>query len=1284
MPPTLTDGEGQHKNSRKIKRLRDASCMRKRETKQDRWGRQRGGRKARWDKLDRQPSALKSRLRLVNSAAAGRGVDDQARLDAVEEAFAFVDAAGITAAVAAAAGTGLTSAGASGGGGDGSRGDARAEGDPHADIRNGGATGTTAGNIGEDGGVGVGVEVDAVAETGVRRPVYPGRLAPQERNGLPPPSPTPATANGGYGGMSGEPVTPAAAALSATAMPKTPSSVGTGIRSSSSSSSSSGISSGRTKASGGSAGRRSSLRSPGGLSRASSIGSGSGGLGRGSYRGSPPPLHRRLSSPSGTVSVKKTQKQRQAGAGAMRRGSGSGSGSAMKKKQASSRSESEKEAEEQEEVEAATPPPPPSLFESVFKDKLPSLTPRKAPPATPRLSRDSIVHAIFQSLFGKRKVRSGPRERYGGDWDDVDEDDEEDENQEEEVDESWIKNGINLTLFNSKAVDFACRSTAGADLLHQYVDGNAVFRLVTDLRFEDPRVPSPRLMIIKAVYENCAHLRLPTLRALAHASHDHLMRTRELEDWAARTGVDIGEAAAAAVADGISKSSGGEGGGGLGGRVRVTGRDQSQTLGELLLFVLETFPRFFLGMAPPDEAAGQQQVMEQGGFEAGFSVDGGGNGHGYGHGEGFAPKAEGGAGGSGFNNNQEGWNGGQALQQQVEADAMAGFALPNAADALDSSMDPPFDPSLEAAAAAANQCRSPTPTPYQPPPSPTLPTAAAEAVSSPNARNSASSESASPGGDTPENDPSVPRGQGVTGGGTSDDDGASIGANLDCSEGDTDNTGRLTGGEGAVVGSPGDGGPVGGRAIANSPASIGGDPAPASDGSVPAWNSLAMSSPSPAKKLEQQPGAGNKQEPPWSPAWATAGMRILEENPRGNSGGGEQGGRAVHGGVSSGGGVWDQGMASKDLVWGASGAETSADTEESDVDGDMPATPDAGASAARALRFTTQGEGDGVDTAAAPSAVFEGGAGARGFAGDLFGAGRDLSRESPSGAPTAAAAAIGPPLLLVGGESEARGFGLDEWPTAEESKSSTPERRSSAPGPAEASRDAPTSLIAAGVAASEGQDTVAQEQRPPLPATPTRTGYAASTGAPGVPMPEEIDLPSAALKEATRSLCNLYASHGAPAAGAEAAAAADAPERLQPLAVAGSALCNLWPPSSALLLRRLVGTWPTGSARREVAYLRLVAGVACASPPLGVVCPGSRVPLMLFRRLAKCITSANTKVAQEAVFLVQADVILMAYLAPDRRLMDLVTNALCANREHWSADVRNASDQTFDLMLDYL
>lgn len=81
------------------------------------------------------------------------------------------------------------------------------------------------------------------------------------------------------------------------------------------------------------------------------------------------------------------------------------------------------------------------------------------PPPLPhlnRLSKDSIVHAIFQSLFGKRKVRTGPRERFGGAWDD-EEDEDDAQAQEEEVDESWIKTGISLSLFSSQAVDFACR-----------------------------------------------------------------------------------------------------------------------------------------------------------------------------------------------------------------------------------------------------------------------------------------------------------------------------------------------------------------------------------------------------------------------------------------------------------------------------------------------------------------------------------------------------------------------------------------------------------------------------------------------------------------------------------------------------------------------------------------------------------------------------------------------------------------------------------------------------------
>lgn len=68
------------------------------------------------------------------------------------------------------------------------------------------------------------------------------------------------------------------------------------------------------------------------------------------------------------------------------------------------------------------------------------------------------MHAIFQALFGKRRVRSGPKERYGGNWDDEEEDEDAARGgEDEEVDESWIKTGISLSLFSSKAVDFACR-----------------------------------------------------------------------------------------------------------------------------------------------------------------------------------------------------------------------------------------------------------------------------------------------------------------------------------------------------------------------------------------------------------------------------------------------------------------------------------------------------------------------------------------------------------------------------------------------------------------------------------------------------------------------------------------------------------------------------------------------------------------------------------------------------------------------------------------------------------
>ncbi|CAN0140516.1 unnamed protein product [Scytosiphon promiscuus] len=351
-------------------------------------------------------------------------------------------------------------------------------------------------------------------------------------------------------------------------------------------------------------------------------------------------------------------------------------------------------------------------------------------------------------------------------------------------------------------------------------------------------------MILKAVYENCAHLRLPTLRALAHASHDHLMRTRELEDWAARAGVDIGEAAAAAVADGVSRS----GAGGMA-RTRVIGRDQSQTLVELLLFVLETFGRFFLGMAA-------------------FNGDASFNGNGEWVGGEFAvpPAAADGTSANGFGKGDSDWTGAQnsptgfadhgtEQQQQMQfllqAGMIAGGEGPEGS--VDGSIEASFDPSLDAAAAAASQCRSPTPTPYEPPPP-----AAVEQV----AHLGSASPDRSPNGTCH----ASPRKQG-----------------------------------GSVESrSPDGGGPGGGVAPTGGAASPGGDPAVASS---PVWPSPGKRSPPSGRPSEDQGGSGDHYEPPWSPAWATAGVRSLEDNPseagwpartlRGNEGDGD--GSAVDG-----------------------------------------------------------------------------------------------------------------------------------------------------------------------------------------------------------------------------------------------------------------------------------------------------------------------------------------------------------------------------------------------------
>lgn len=340
---------------------------------QDRWGRQRGGRKARWDKLDRQPSALKSRLRFAHSG----------RVDVhlyTEDALAFMDALAMGSPAAPARPNSIASGDA--GNADGAD---PTSGSPHDVVA----------NVVDEKADGDSVDVASPAQTS--SPNKPKQqeqpllsTAPEDARGSPHHDAVSSSAAGNSG----------ACPVPATPPPAPPSSNGSrrsggGSRSQPATGAPAlrggGSGSASASSSGNARGRRVALRSPpggGSLSRSSSVGYGGGG-GLGSFRGSPPPLHRKLSSPARTGTTSsldrrgKGQKQRQAASAAKGRGGqrgATGLGASGSARQAGIGGV----GAEEEVEERATPPPPPSLFESVFKDKLPSLTPRKAPPATPR------------------------------------------------------------------------------------------------------------------------------------------------------------------------------------------------------------------------------------------------------------------------------------------------------------------------------------------------------------------------------------------------------------------------------------------------------------------------------------------------------------------------------------------------------------------------------------------------------------------------------------------------------------------------------------------------------------------------------------------------------------------------------------------------------------------------------------------------------------------------------------------------------------------------------------
>ena len=74
-----------------------------------------------------------------------------------------------------------------------------------------------------------------------------------------------------------------------------------------------------------------------------------------------------------------------------------------------------------------------------------------------------------------------------------------DDGDDDAVDESWIKSSMDVSLFSSKALEFACSSTRGADLLQRYVHSNAVGRMVR-------AVVLPLVVVLTAFRRSCAYI----------------------------------------------------------------------------------------------------------------------------------------------------------------------------------------------------------------------------------------------------------------------------------------------------------------------------------------------------------------------------------------------------------------------------------------------------------------------------------------------------------------------------------------------------------------------------------------------------------------------------------------------------------------------------------------------------------------------------------------------------------------------------------------------------------
>ncbi|CAE7575230.1 unnamed protein product, partial [Symbiodinium microadriaticum] len=123
------------------------------------------------------------------------------------------------------------------------------------------------------------------------------------------------------------------------------------------------------------------------------------------------------------------------------------------------------------------------------------------------------------------------------------------------VDESWFNKLVSTCLLSTKALQYALQKNIPADtslppneLLSEYLQQSFLTSLLDQLPFEDERVSSPIVSVLKAVCRNCACLRQFLADGLKQVSYLRLLRCKSSSRFAVHFEIDP-NAASSIIAD---------------------------------------------------------------------------------------------------------------------------------------------------------------------------------------------------------------------------------------------------------------------------------------------------------------------------------------------------------------------------------------------------------------------------------------------------------------------------------------------------------------------------------------------------------------------------------------------------------------------------------------------------------------------------------------------------------------------------------------------------------------